>query len=73
MVVEFKEASCNVKQMFSKFDYLVLPSETEAFPNVIAEAILHSKGVIAFNVGDVTKIYRHPSHIIDSFDYHALI
>lgn len=36
-----------------KADYFILPSESEAWPLVIAEALILRKPIIATNVGDV--------------------
>ena len=36
-----------------KADYFILPSESEAWPLVIAEALVLQKPIIATNVGDV--------------------
>ena len=39
--------------LYQKADYFVLPSESEAWPLVIAEALILQKPIIATEVGDV--------------------
>lgn len=42
-----------------KADFFIMPSESEAWPLVIAEALILQKPVIATNVGDVGLIIQH--------------
>lgn len=50
-------------------DYFIMPSRSEAWPLVLAEALLLKKPVIATDVGDVAKIMR-PNHngLLVNFD-----
>lgn len=42
----------------AKGDFFIMPSRSEAWPLVLAEALLLKKPVIATNVGDVSKIMK---------------
>ncbi|WP_312343541.1 glycosyltransferase [Chryseobacterium binzhouense] len=42
-----------------KADYFILPSESEAWPLVIAESLILQKPIIATNTGDVSQMIYH--------------
>lgn len=42
-----------------KADYFILPSESEAWPLVIAESLILQKPIIATNTGDVSQMIHH--------------
>jgi len=47
-----------VAELFSLCDIVLLTSETEGLPNVVIEAMLLARPVIAFDVGDVKELIR---------------
>ncbi len=47
-----------VAELFSLCDLVLLTSETEGLPNVVIEAMLLARPVVAFNVGGVKELIR---------------
>jgi glycosyltransferase involved in cell wall biosynthesis len=53
----------NMAEFYSSIDIFVLPSKTEGFPNVLAEAILCSVPSFSTDVGDSAVIINNHSYI----------
>jgi glycosyltransferase involved in cell wall biosynthesis len=62
----------NVETVMSLADILVLPSYSEGFPNVIAEAMACETICIASDVGDARVILDHHGYLIDPYDSQTL-
>lgn len=56
----------NIIDLMSSFDVKVLPSLGEAFPNVLAEAMLCKVPCIATDVGDVNEIIKNTGWLVPS-------
>jgi len=71
-VFSFMESVGNQSQLYAKFDCLILPSLKEAFPNVLVEAMLYSKGIIGFKVGDVQELSINNTGLVEPGNYEEL-
>ena len=58
--------------MLNTFDVLVLPSKSEAFPNVVAESLSCGVPIVAFDVGDVKRIVGEFGSVVPRGDNLAL-
>jgi glycosyltransferase involved in cell wall biosynthesis len=56
----------------ASFDVFVLPSRTEAFPNVLGEAMALGRPCVATNVGDVSKIIGNCGVMVPAENMQAL-
>lgn len=54
--IEFWGEVSDMSRFYDSIDLFVLSSRTEGFPNVIAEAMSHSKPVVTTNVGDAAAL-----------------
>lgn len=54
-----KGSQINPYSYIKNADYFIMPSESEAWPLVIAEALILQKPIIATKVGDVEKMIEH--------------
>ena len=64
--------STSPTQALNGFDVLVLPSVSEAFPNVVAEALSCGVKVAAFDVGDAKEIVSNFGSVVPRGDTEAL-
>lgn len=62
----------DIPTLLNIFDFLVLPSLSEGFPNVVAEAMASKTPCIVTNVGDSEKIVAQTGLIIESNNISAL-
>jgi len=62
----------NIVPSMAALDLFVLPSRTEAFPNVVAEAVLMSKVCVVTDVGDARNIVGEFGFVVPPADPHAL-
>jgi glycosyltransferase involved in cell wall biosynthesis len=62
----------DMSSFYKEIDALVLSSRTEAFPNVVAEAMSYGKPVIATDVGDAAVIVGDTGLIVPPRDPEAL-
>lgn len=69
----FMESVGNQLQLYENFDCLILPSLKEAFPNVLLEAMLYSKGIIGFRVGDVEELSINKNGLVEPGNYGELL
>lgn len=58
----------NINNVYNGIDILILSSIGEAFPNVIAEALLTNLPVISTNVGDVKAVFNEFIEIVPPSD-----
>jgi len=58
----------NINEVYNGLDILILSSRGEAFPNVIAEAILTNLPVISTDVGDVKMVFNDYIDIVPPLD-----
>lgn len=58
----------NINKVYNGIDILILSSIGEAFPNVIAEALLTNLPVISTNVGDVKAVFNEFIQIVPPSD-----
>ena len=56
----------NSKNLYSRYDFSFLISNTESFPMVILESICEGTLCIASNVGDISKIITNRKFLIDN-------
>ncbi|THK34246.1 glycosyltransferase [Ensifer sp. MPMI2T] len=54
--IDLKGEVSDMAGFYRSIDLLVLSSRTEGFPNVIAEAMSHSKPIVTTNVGDAAVV-----------------
>lgn len=57
--IQLKGVSDNADNMFSGIDMVVLPSLWEGFPNVLLEAMVYHKPVVASNIPGIDEIVVH--------------
>ena len=55
----------DVQGILSSFDLKILSSRGEAFPNVLAEAMLCERNCISTRVGDVEEILNHTNWLVN--------
>lgn len=58
----------NMDEIYQTFDVFCLPSRTEAFPNVLCEAMSFKLPCVATNCGDVEKILQFPEFVAQAGD-----
>jgi len=63
-----------ISEFFNNCDILVLPTLADSFPNVIIEAMMHKKPVIAFKTGGVPDMIEDgkTGFLIEQKDYKAM-
>lgn len=49
----------DVSQFYAGIDVLLITSHSEAFPNVVVEALVHETPVVSVKVGDIPKVLGH--------------
>ena len=54
--ISFVDEYKNLNKVYKKFDFHVLASDAESFPNVIGESMSHGLPAISVDVGDVRKL-----------------
>ena len=62
----------NMLAVYNSFDFLVLSSKSEAFPNVIAEAMSCSKPCVSTDVGDARIIIGDTGFVVPASDPNEL-
>jgi len=58
-IVHFWGYQSDTRRFFEMFDFLLLPSRTEGFPNVVLEALALGVPVAAADVGGVSELLKH--------------
>ncbi len=66
--VILEESRNDVHRVLNAVDILVSPSETDSFPNIVAESLLCGALPLATNVGDVSEIIRDERFIFRKRD-----
>lgn len=66
-------ASDDMASVYSAIDILCLPSLSEGFPNVVAEAMCAGLPCVATNVGDTAEVIGNEGWVIRSNDSDALV
>jgi glycosyltransferase involved in cell wall biosynthesis len=69
----FMDSVENQSKIYENFDCLILPSLKEAFPNVLVEAMLYTKGFIGFKVGDVEQLSINKIGLVEPGNYQELL
>ncbi|HAS8533059.1 TPA: glycosyltransferase [Vibrio vulnificus] len=59
------EETQDIWNIYPGFDVLCMPSLSEGFPNVVAEAMSCGVGVVATDVGDAANIISNPGNIVE--------
>lgn len=63
----------DIPNILSELDFLVSPSLSEGFPNVVAEAMACKTPCIVTDVGDCAVIVSETGCVVDRNDYQALV
>lgn len=62
----------NIEDLYQEFELLVLSSLSEAFPNVVAEAMASGLACVATDVGDVRQIIGDTGWVVPAGDANSL-
>lgn len=62
----------DIPQLMALFDFLVLPSLSEGFPNVVAESMVSNTPCIVTDVGDAAKIVENTGVVVKANDIQNL-
>jgi glycosyltransferase involved in cell wall biosynthesis len=64
--------SSNVEEIYSAMDFYCLPSRSEGFPNVVAEAMLCRLPCVVTDVGDAARIIGKSGIVVESKNAESL-
>jgi len=68
----FQDQQSDIPELLTTFDVLVQCSQSESFPNIIAEAMLSEIAVVATKVGQTEIIVRDCGYLVASNDVNGL-